>query len=272
MSIHRPIFHTTTVTGTPFLSFPPLAQEGSSSGHKQSSTTFGSGVALTNNSAPPFPSPRVYLLDDAHATAYSYGPSISTGFIVLHSSLLRDLDLEKPPSANSHLVAFIIAHEIGHLLLYHHLESVSQMLFYSSLGEVLVDFFQSIFYPFFVMFGPFVEEGMRAMGRVAITEGRELVHLCFSTTMEIEADFIALRSVAKNKTRRRSWATHRHAFTQVIGPGRLRSSHRLGDLGEQQRTDSTRDGPLVVPRFAPTIRRSYPSPTSRDRTGYSRVW
>ena len=196
-TIRRPILHRVTVEVTSFISMPVL-DPGSYDG--QSNPTLVPGVRLSKNGGSLCPG--IFLLDDTHATAYSYGPSISTGFIVLHTSLLHELGPEKTAftsTTNRHLVAFMIAHELGHLLLHHHLESISQMLFYPSLGAVLVDFFRSILYPLFIMFGPFVEEGMRAMGRVTIAEGRELVHLCFNRTMEIEADSIALRSVARTK-------------------------------------------------------------------------
>jgi len=236
LAIHQPILHRVTVAATRFLSSPSLAPGRSSSDHNQSNTALVPGVALASNDGTAVPCPGLYLLDDAHATAYSYGPSMATGFIVLHSSLLGNLDLEETTftsTTNPHLVAFIIAHELGHLLLCHHLESISQILFYPSLGAILVDFLHSLLYPFFVMFGPFVEEGMRSMGRVSISEGKELVHLCFSRTMEIEADTIALRSVlAKNKIRRRVGATHYQIFTQVIGPGRFRSYRRFRVMGE----------------------------------------
>ena len=215
LTVRRPLLHRVTVAKAPFIPFPLL---GPGSDNNKNNTTIAPSIALPKNGGPLCPYPGFFLLDDTHATAYSYGPSISTGFIVLHTSLLHDLDLDPEKTAyalttNRHLVAFIIAHELGHLLLHHHLESISQVLFYPSLGAVLVDFFRSIFYPFFVMFGPFVEEGIRAMGRVTINEGRELVHLCFNRTMEIEADSIALRSVAENEIGRGFVATYRHPFT-----------------------------------------------------------
>ena len=212
LTVRRPLLHSVTAAMAPFIPFSLL---GPGSDNNQKHTTLPPSITLPKNGGPLCPCPGFFLLDDTHATAYSYGPSISTGFIVLHTSLLHDLDPENTAftlTTNRHLLAFIIAHELGHLLLHHHLESISQVLFYPSLGAVLVDFFRSIFYPFFVMFGPFVEEGIRAMGRVTITEGKELVHLCFNRTMEIEADSIALRSV-ESEIRRGFATTYRHPFT-----------------------------------------------------------
>jgi len=122
LAIHQPILHRVTVVATRFLSSPPLAPGRSSSDHNQRDTALVPGVALASNDGTAVPCPGLYLLDDAHATAYSYGPSMATGFIVLHSSLLRNLDLEETTftsTTNPHLVAFIIAHELGHLLLCH---------------------------------------------------------------------------------------------------------------------------------------------------------
>jgi len=84
-----------TVAVTRGLFFPLVAPDGSSGWLITNKVkTRWSQVSLPNDGGPPFPCLAIYL-DAADTTAYLYGTGVSTVFVVLHSSPLRDLDSEK---------------------------------------------------------------------------------------------------------------------------------------------------------------------------------
>lgn len=94
-------------------------------------------------------------------------------------------------------LAMVLAHEMGHLLLSHHLETLShqQVLWPSVLG-LQIDIIRAIIWPFTIFFGPAVNDALASMGRTTAEEMTERFgHVGFERRHEYEADFTGLRYV-----------------------------------------------------------------------------
>ncbi|WVF71350.1 hypothetical protein IAT40_006154 [Kwoniella sp. CBS 6097] len=95
-------------------------------------------------------------------------------------------------------LACVLAHEMGHLLLSHHLETLSQQqVLWPSLLGLTMDLVRAFIWPFTVFLGPTVNDALANMGR---TSTEELVdrygEIGFQWIHEYEADIAGLRILA----------------------------------------------------------------------------
>lgn len=102
-----------------------------------------------------------------------------------------------PPTADQTLhLATVLAHEVSHLLLTHHLESLSQrQILMPSVWNFGVDLLRSILYPFTLVLGPIANDGIANMSKTGAVEMAQLGSNCASQALEIEADLVGLRCV-----------------------------------------------------------------------------
>ncbi|EJD39112.1 hypothetical protein AURDEDRAFT_139440 [Auricularia subglabra TFB-10046 SS5] len=94
-------------------------------------------------------------------------------------------------------LAVLLAHEISHLMLAHHLETLSSstILAPGVLG-IFSDILRTIFFPVTMLLGPFVNDAvanMTSVSRQEIIRGHES---CFNRKLEIEADIVSARILA----------------------------------------------------------------------------
>ncbi|WWD17141.1 hypothetical protein CI109_101578 [Kwoniella shandongensis] len=95
-------------------------------------------------------------------------------------------------------LACVLAHEMGHLLLSHHLETLSQqqVLWPSVLG-LTMDLVRAFIWPFTVILGPTVNDALANMGKTSTDELIERFgEIGFQRKHEFEADLVGLRILA----------------------------------------------------------------------------
>ncbi|WVR06910.1 hypothetical protein IAU60_003946 [Kwoniella sp. DSM 27419] len=164
--------------------------------------------------------------DERNAFSYGFGGQRAGGVVVftgLLNSILRE-GVQEPESARTppstgffsrlfgnttsvprstpspseeqtlHL-ACVLAHEMGHLLLSHHLETLSQqqVLWPSVLG-LTMDLLRAFIWPFTVFLGPTVNDALANMGRTSTAELADRYgEIGFQWVHEYEADLAGLR-------------------------------------------------------------------------------
>ncbi|WVO19309.1 uncharacterized protein IAS62_000588 [Cryptococcus decagattii] len=183
---------------------------------------------------PPY---NIMLLQKDEQNAFSYGfGGKKAGGIVVYTGLLDEILRHSPPASqrtpqietrqsgflsglfstsrtsnqnkqhhtqptaeqNLHL-ACILAHEMGHLLLSHHLETLSQqqVLWPSVLGFSM-DLIRAFIWPLTVFLGPTVNDALANMGRTSSEElADKYGEIGFQWKHEYEADLAGLRILAR---------------------------------------------------------------------------
>ena len=93
-------------------------------------------------------------------------------------------------------LAILLAHELSHLVLSHHLETLSSMtIFVPGVLSLLSDFVRALVFPVTMLLGPFVNDAFAALGKAGSGELSKLGEYCTSTKQEIEADVVSARWV-----------------------------------------------------------------------------
>jgi hypothetical protein len=170
--------------------------------------------------------------DARNAFSYGFGPD-GAGGIVVYSGFLDDLLSKRaaptetpggsalqpagtslwsklfgglfftapPPPAQHHPtseqttdLAILLAHELSHLVLSHHLETLSSMtIFVPGVLSLLSDFIRALVFPVTMLLGPFVNDAFADLGKAGSGELSKLGEYCTSTKQEIEADVVSAR-------------------------------------------------------------------------------
>ncbi|KAF8149908.1 hypothetical protein B0H34DRAFT_667077 [Crassisporium funariophilum] len=166
----------------------------------------------------------------SNAFSYGFGPDGGSG-IVVYSGFLDDIfakmpaqydappPIEKsiwskffggifssPPSQPLHPtptpdqtteLAILLAHEMAHLILSHHLESLSSFtVIVPGTLSILSDVIRVLIFPITMFFGPFVNDAVAQIGKVGSGELTKLSEYCTSAKQEIEADVVSARLLA----------------------------------------------------------------------------
>lgn len=109
----------------------------------------------------------------------------------------RPSSVQPSPEQTLHL-ASVLAHEVAHLLLTHHLESLSsRQVVLPSIFNLGVDLLRTFLFPFTWILGPFVNDGIAALSRTGETELSALSSNCSNQALEVEADLVGLRCVPR---------------------------------------------------------------------------
>jgi hypothetical protein len=106
-----------------------------------------------------------------------------------------------PPPAQHHPtmeqttdLAILLAHELSHLVLSHHLETLSSMtIFVPGVLSLVSDFIRAFVFPITMLFGPFVNDAFADLGKAGSGELSKLGEYCTSMKQEIEADVVSAR-------------------------------------------------------------------------------
>jgi hypothetical protein len=91
-------------------------------------------------------------------------------------------------------LAILLSHELSHLVLSHHLETLSSMtIFVPGVLSLLSDFIRALVFPVTMLLGPFVNDAVADLGKAGSGELSKLGEYCTSMKQEIEADVVSAR-------------------------------------------------------------------------------
>lgn len=102
-----------------------------------------------------------------------------------------------PSPEQTNRLAVLLAHELSHLILSHHLESLtSSSIVLPGLLSILTDLVRTLMFPVTMFFGPFVNDAVANMGKIGSGEVTKLSVLCTTRVQELEADVVSTRILA----------------------------------------------------------------------------
>lgn len=176
----------------------------------------------------PGPPYSLVVVDDPNAAnAFSYGFGAGGAGIVVYSGFLDEIlskgeitdtnlpptesrswlsqlfgESSRPPSTQRPAptpeqtaeLAILLAHELSHLVLAHHLETLSSgTIIIPGIMSMVADIARTILFPFTMMFGPFVNDAVAQLTKIGTTEFTKIGEYCTSAKQEIEADVASVR-------------------------------------------------------------------------------
>jgi len=181
---------------------------------------------------PPYSLLVVDKPDASNAFSYGFGPD-GGGGIVVYSGFLNEIlsrmtseecaSRPPPPSASlwsnvfggvfgppsrppDHPVptpsqtadlAILLSHELAHLILSHHLETLSSAtVIIPGALSMVSDILRVLVFPVTMLFGPFVNDAVAQLGKVGSGEFAKIGEYCTSVKQEIEADVVSARLLA----------------------------------------------------------------------------
>lgn len=175
---------------------------------------------------PPYALVVVDKPDATNAFSYGFGPD-GGGGIVVYSGFLDDILSAAPPSTTvapplepktwwgsflgiftspppphhpipspeqTSELAILLAHELAHLVLSHHLETLSSAtVIIPGTLSMAADILRVLIFPVTMLFGPFVNDAVAQLGKLGSGELLEVGEYCTSMKQEIEADVVSAR-------------------------------------------------------------------------------
>ncbi|EMD33520.1 hypothetical protein CERSUDRAFT_118092 [Gelatoporia subvermispora B] len=125
----------------------------------------------------------------------SWLTSAFRGLLGISQSPLRAHPQPTPEQTSQ--LAILLAHELAHLVLAHHIETLSSgSIIWPGIVSIVTDVFRAILFPVTMLFGPFVNDALAGMGKVGSGEFAKLTEYCTSQTQEVEADIVSARLLA----------------------------------------------------------------------------
>ncbi|KAI0078822.1 hypothetical protein K474DRAFT_1660004 [Panus rudis PR-1116 ss-1] len=102
-----------------------------------------------------------------------------------------------PTEEQTSELAILLAHELSHLVLAHHLETLSSgSIIYPGVISIFTDVARALLFPVTMLFGPFLNDALASMGKVGSGEFSQIAEYCTSQAQEIEADIVSARLLA----------------------------------------------------------------------------
>jgi len=129
-------------------------------------------------------------------------PPATDGTTSVWTRLFGGLPLAAPPPPAQHRptpeqtadLAILLAHELSHLVLSHHLETLSSItIFVPGVLSLLSDFIRALVFPVTMLLGPFVNDAVADLGKAGSGELSKLGEYCTSMKQEVEADVVSAR-------------------------------------------------------------------------------
>jgi Zn-dependent protease with chaperone function len=118
-------------------------------------------------------------------------PPSNSLFATLFGSILsapRRTSYYQPTEQQTSELAVLLAHELAHLLLAHHLETLSSTsILFPSVLSIFTDVARTILFPITMLFGPFVNDALAQIGKTHSGELGSLSEMCAGRKLEIEA-------------------------------------------------------------------------------------
>jgi Zn-dependent protease with chaperone function len=94
-------------------------------------------------------------------------------------------------------LATLMAHELAHLVLAHHLETLSSgTIVIPGFVSLVTDFVRVLVFPITMVFGPFVNDALANLGKASTLDLARIGEHCTSVNQEIEADVVSMRLLA----------------------------------------------------------------------------
>ncbi|KAH8826452.1 hypothetical protein DL96DRAFT_1608021 [Flagelloscypha sp. PMI_526] len=170
---------------------------------------------------PPY---SLLLVEDPNALnafSYGFGPD-GAGGIVVYTGFIDDV-LRRIPSApvegskswwgsltgaytprqpepskeQTSELAILLAHELSHLILSHHLESLSSaQVIMPGILSIVTDIIRVMLFPVTVVFGPFASDAITNVAKMGTSELEKASQQCTTVAQEIEADQVSTRLLA----------------------------------------------------------------------------
>ncbi|KIO20462.1 hypothetical protein M407DRAFT_245803 [Tulasnella calospora MUT 4182] len=102
-----------------------------------------------------------------------------------------------PTPEQTSKLATLLAHELSHLVLSHHIETLSKgTILFPSVVSIAVDTIRSLLYPLTFVVGPFFGDALDRTLRMGLDDLAKAGESCTNTSLEIEADIISARILA----------------------------------------------------------------------------
>ncbi|KAH9917032.1 peptidase family M48-domain-containing protein [Fomitopsis serialis] len=102
-----------------------------------------------------------------------------------------------PSEEQTSELAILLAHEVAHLLLSHHIETLSiGSIVGPSLVTITTDVIRTFMFPFTMLFGPFINDAISGVWKTSSVEFAKFSGICTSHEQEIEADIVSARLLA----------------------------------------------------------------------------
>ncbi|KAJ3855053.1 hypothetical protein EV368DRAFT_80053 [Lentinula lateritia] len=102
-----------------------------------------------------------------------------------------------PTEKHTSELAILLAHELAHLLLSHHLETLSSAtVIIPGTLSIFADVIRVLIFPVTMFFGPFVNDAVAQLGRMGSGELTKVGEYCTSLKQEHEADVVSARLLA----------------------------------------------------------------------------
>lgn len=103
----------------------------------------------------------------------------------------------QPTEEQTKKLATLLAHELSHLLLSHHLETLSSgTIFIPSVIGIISDVVRVLLFPITMVMGPFVNDAVADFTRVGLNDVARSGNICQSRKLEFEADLVSARILA----------------------------------------------------------------------------
>ncbi|KAF9066640.1 hypothetical protein BDP27DRAFT_1330293 [Rhodocollybia butyracea] len=178
---------------------------------------------------PPYNLLLVERPDALNAFSYGFGPD-GGGGIVVYSGFIEDIisripmgmptsptsqpqqswwslllggpsplrqSIPTPNEKQTSELAILLAHELAHLILSHHLETLSSAtVIIPGTLSIFSDVIRVLIFPITMLFGPFVNDAVAQLGRMGSSELVKAGEYCTSMKQEIEADVVSARLLA----------------------------------------------------------------------------
>jgi Zn-dependent protease with chaperone function len=110
------------------------------------------------------------------------------------SSEASSRSVTSPTDEQTSALATLLAHELAHLVLSHHLETLSSgSILVPTLSGMMVDFARVILFPITFLFGPFVGDALADVSKIGMGKVSQKTEACTSRKLELEADLISVR-------------------------------------------------------------------------------
>ena len=99
-----------------------------------------------------------------------------------------------PTQEQTDQLAILLSHELAHLVLSHHLETLSSVkVLVPGTLSMFTDIIRALLFPVTMMFGPFVNDAVASLGKVGFSEVGKISEECTSMHQEFEADAVSIR-------------------------------------------------------------------------------
>ena len=94
-------------------------------------------------------------------------------------------------------LAILLAHEISHLLLSHHIETLSTgSIVIPAVVSIFTDVARTLLFPVTMMLGPFLNDALLELSKISVGEIASSSDACRNRKLEVEADLVSARLLA----------------------------------------------------------------------------